>query len=507
MPTADPTPTPPAAAHSASEFISLADLFHIVRQRWILASSSALVVAGLFAIVLLNQTPQYEAEASLVVELSADKVVNVQEVVENSVQNSSLLETAMNTHIERLKSRSMAGRVVDSLTEGQQVQLTEAFTGPLEEIPLNERPELAGLIIGQMLSIAWLLDSQVLRVRVQHADRHFAKLVADRYVQLYIRSQSALRGESTEQAVEFLDAQTVALKERLEREEAALQAYRTDNDLVTVEQNQQIVTERLSDLSKAITDARVRLVGVESYRQQIAAAGTDLDRIMNLPFVGGKLNVAEIYNELQDLKTEQTILSETYLERHPLMVENAAAQSAVSEALWMAIRQGSQEFSVEEARITEELASLNAELDAAKEESRRLESLAIEYRVLSRKVEAQREIFDRITSRFNETSVSQQINSTTIRILDLAALPREPVWPDAKKIGLAAVLLFGFILVGLPFGIELVDNRLRSFDDIERYVGKAILGDIPLYKARPAETLAELSQSEDVSERESLAAI
>jgi uncharacterized protein involved in exopolysaccharide biosynthesis len=83
MPTANPTPTPPAAAHSASEFISLADLFHIVRQRWILASSSALVVAGLFAIVLLNQTPQYEAEASLVVELSADKVVNVQEVVEN----------------------------------------------------------------------------------------------------------------------------------------------------------------------------------------------------------------------------------------------------------------------------------------------------------------------------------------------------------------------------------------------------------------------------------------
>jgi capsular exopolysaccharide synthesis family protein len=146
-------------------------------------------------------------------------------------------------------------------------------------------------------------------------------------------------------------------------------------------------------------------------------------------------------------------------------------------------------------------------LDAAKEESRRLESLAIEYRVLSRKVEAQREIFDRITSRFNETSVSQQINSTTIRILDLAALPSRPVWPDTKKIGLAAVLLFGFIFVGLPFGIELVDNRLRSFDDIERYVGKAILGDIPLYKARPAEALAELSQSEDVSERESLAAI
>jgi succinoglycan biosynthesis transport protein ExoP len=491
----------------ANDFISLADLFHIIRQRWILASSAAFVLTALFAIVLLNQTPQYDAEALLVVELSADKVVNVQEVVENSVQNSSLLETAMNTHIERLKSRTMAGSVVASLSEAQQIKLTEAITGPLEEIPLEEQPELVTLIIEEMLSISWLPDSQVLRVRIKHADRHLAKLVADRYAQLYIRSQTTLRGQSTEQAVEFLDAQTVELKERLEKEEAALQAYRSDNDLVTVEQNQQIVTERLSDLSKAITEARVRLVGVESYRNQITDAGDNLDLIMNLPFVGGKLNVAEIYNELQGLKTEQRILAETYLERHPLMVENLAAQKAVSEALWMAIRQGSQEYTVEEARIGEELASLNAELDAAKEESRRLESLAIEYRVLSRKVEAQRDIFDRITSRFNETSVSQQINSTTIRIIDLAALPREPVWPDVKKIGLASILLFGFIFVGLPFGIELLDNRLRSFDDIERYVGKQILGDIPLMKSRSAEAMAQLSTSEDVTERESLASI
>ncbi|MDB2506946.1 polysaccharide biosynthesis tyrosine autokinase [Opitutales bacterium] len=498
---------PTAADNSSTEFISLADLFHIVRQRWILASSAAFVLTALFAIVLLNQTPQYEAEASLVVELSADKVVNVQEVVENSVQNSSLLETAMNTHIERLKSRTMAGSVVASLSEAQQIKLTEAFTGPLEEIPLEEQPELVTLIIEEMLSISWLPDSQVLRVRIKHADRHLAKLVADRYAQLYIRSQTTLRGQSNELAVEFLDAQTVELKQRLETEEAALQAYRSDNDLVTVEQSQQIVTERLSDLSKAITEARVRLVGVESYRNQISAAGDKLDLIMNLPFVGGKLNVAEIYNQLQGLKTEQRILAETYLERHPLMVENLAAQKAVSEALWMAIRQGSQEYTVEEARIGEELASLNAELDAAKEESRRLESLAIEYRVLSRKVEAQRDIFDRITSRFNETSVSQQINSTTIRIIDLAALPREAVWPDVKKIGLASILLFGFIFVGLPFGIELLDNRLRSFDDIERYVGKQILGDIPLNKNKNAESMAQLSQSDDVTERESLATI
>ena len=155
--------------------------------------------------------------------------------------------------------------------------------------------------------------------------------------------------ESTEQAVNFLDEQTIELKKRLEEEEAALQDYRTANDRA-VEQNQQIVTERLSDLSKAITDARVRLLGVQSHLKQIAAAGDDLDRIMNIPFIGGKLNVADIYNVLQDLKQERQVLNETYLERHPLIVANLAAQEAVMEALWTAIRQGKQ-FEVEQQRV------------------------------------------------------------------------------------------------------------------------------------------------------------
>ena len=128
------------ATQGATEFISLADLFHIIHQRWILASSVAFVITALFAIVLLNLTPQYEAEASLLVELSADKVVDVQEVVESSMLDGSMLKTAMNTHIERLKSRAMAGSVVASLSEAQQIKLTEAITGPLEEIPLEEQP-------------------------------------------------------------------------------------------------------------------------------------------------------------------------------------------------------------------------------------------------------------------------------------------------------------------------------------------------------------------------------
>mgnify|MGYP001418360120 CR=1 FL=1 len=490
---------------SQSEFISLTDLFIIIRQRWILALTAATVFTALFGIVLLNQTPQYEAEASLVVELSADKVVNVQEVVEEGLINTSLLETAMNTHRERLLSRSMAGKVMAELTEAQCNQLLgRELTDTL--ISDEHRERVLKMLI-ETVNVTWQTDSQILRVRVKHPEKSVAKVIANQYVKQYIDSQSLMRLESTEQAVNFLDAQTVELKQRLEQEEAALQSYRKENDLVTVEQNQQIITERLSDLSQAITKARIELLGVESYREQIRMAGQDLNKLINLPFIGGEENIADAYNELQSLKKEQLILAQTYLERHPRMLENFTGQEGALEALWRVIRHGSEEYTVEQNRLAGELASLEEELNAAKEESRRLESLAIGYRVLSRKVDAQRDIFDRVTSRFNETSISQQINSTTIRILDLAALPKEAVWPDKTKITLASVLLFGMIFLAVPFGIEIFDNRVRAFTDIENYSGKPILGHVLNYKTLSSLELSKLSRSDNILEREAWSAI
>ncbi|MEC8404468.1 MAG: polysaccharide biosynthesis tyrosine autokinase, partial [Verrucomicrobiota bacterium] len=147
--------------------------------------------------------------------------------------------------------------------------------------------------------------------------------------------------------------------------------------------------------------------------------------------------------------------------------------------------------------------SLQSKLDEAEYEARRLESLSIEYRVLARKVDAQREIFDRITSRFNETSIAQQMNLTTMRILDYAALPNKPVWPDTKKIALASIFIFVAFFFGVPFGIELFDNRLRTFADIERFACKLILGDIPEMRGCTELEIAQVANNsnKDISER------
>ena len=141
-------------------------------------------------------------------------------------------------------------------------------------------------------------------------------------------------------------------------------------------------------------------------------------------------------------------------------------------------------------------------MDEAEYEARRLESLSIEYRVLARKVDAQREIFDRITSRFNETSIAQQMNLTTMHILDYATLPNKPVWPDTKKIALASIFIFLALFIGVPFGVEFFDNRLRTFADIEGFAGKLILGDVPEIQAMTELEIAQVANNlnKDIAE-------
>lgn len=449
-----------------------------------MALSTGLLLAFLLSVYFLNQEPRYEATASIVVEVNSERIVNMQEVIESGLQNSSFFSSVMNTHIARLKSRTMAEIVTGTFTENQK----KRFLKPHIQDD-SSFPSLSEFLNEETLQINWRTDSQIIQITAIHSDAHVAKIIADKYANNYIKTQFKLREDSTDQAVIFLDEQTIELRRRLEAEENALQDYRMENDLVTVEQNQAIITARLGDLNSVITKARVRLLEVDARLAQLMRADGQLHLLMNIPFIGGSNNIERIYNDLQNLKTEERVLRETFLERHPKVIENVTKQKATEESLWISIRQNINEVEVERQTVEDEIKRLEKKLDEAEKEARRLENLSIEYRVLARKVDAQKEIYERITSRLNETSIAQKMDITTMRILDLASTPSRPNWPDPKKIGLIAVLLFGACFLGLPLAIEFFDNRLRTFSDIEGYVGKSIIGDIP-----------EISGVDDMSE-------
>ncbi len=463
----------------SEQLISLSDVLQIMKQRWKAGVFFAVVTAAIVVGVLMTQPPIYRSNSSLVVELDSAKILDATEIVDSGVKNHNLLDSFMNTHIERLKSRSMAERVEKAIDEEVHGRLrraaSEAADSEAEET--EKRADIASLI-QRSLEVMWESESQALQIEITHSDPLVAQTLANTYVDEYIGFNAQLRSESTTGAVAFLGRQVEELREELRRKESELQDYRRQKNLIALEGGGSIVLEKLEQLNAAVTDANVRLLAAESRMNQIRKAGDDLDKLMTISFVGGREDVREIYAQLQELRREFSVLDATYLSKHPRVVDNLASQNSVKESLWQAIDQARREVEVELNTVKDELASLEKHLVGAESAALEKEQFLTEFRILERSVENLRQTYDMLSTRYSETSIAQRINLSSIRPLDMARYPASPFWPDKKKVALAAIFLAGLVFVAVPMGLEFLDSRVKSFADVESLFRKPVIGDI-----------------------------
>ena len=123
---------------------------------------------------------------------------------------------------------------------------------------------------------------------------------------------------------------------------------------------------------------------------------------------------------------------------------------------------------------------MTAALDAQKGEALAMNRKAIDYGVIARDVDSNKQIYDSLLQRAKETGVSGELRTSNVRIVDAAETPNDPVSP---RRGLNILLgLFGgaFLGVGLAFFFEYLDNRVKTPEEIEQELGLPSLGLIPM---------------------------
>ena len=100
-----------------------------------------------------------------------------------------------------------------------------------------------------------------------------------------------LRSTTTREASDFLTEQLAEQREVLEASEQELQAYRERTDSVSLEDRQNVVVQRLSDLNAALTSANTARIQKEAAYDQVRglienpAAIDEVPLILSNPFV------------------------------------------------------------------------------------------------------------------------------------------------------------------------------------------------------------------------------
>jgi capsular polysaccharide biosynthesis protein len=89
-----------------------------------------------------------------------------------------------------------------------------------------------------------------------------------------------------------------------------------------------------------------------------------------------------------------------------------------------------------------------------------------------------RDVANKVADVFKRKSV-ELIEVDNVQVIDIAETPTDPIKPN-KMMNVAIGFILGMMIgLGLVFLIEYLDNTLKTANDVEKYLGLAVIGTIP----------------------------
>lgn len=452
---------------------SLQDYLLILRERiWYVLAAFILVVAAA-AIYTFTRTPVYESTATVEIFRRNPTVMQVQQVMDSEIRSAEDL----NTQVNLLRSTTIIDGVAAKLTPAELKRLLAPYPAPEDGQPVDVPDLLEKLreIVPQRLSL-------VVGIRVRHPDADIAARVANLFAEEYITYSSRIRVEESLKAVRELEERANEQRIKVDGIAQALQNYRENNNLVSLDQRKDIVTERLKELSLYVTQGTAALQDAETRWNQVKEAQARGDDLLNLSFIASVPTVNDLQQRVATLRIEVAQLSQRYRAQFPAMIEANKSLAEAEQQLKQAIQTTTAQVESNYQTALQKLVQARDALAAQETDSLSLDRAAVDYTNLEREFEVNERLLQSLLSRMQETSMTSSMEIQNARLVDRAAPGKEPVSPRVL-INLALGIMGGVGAgIGLAFFVSFLDDRIKSSYDIESVVGLPLLSIVPKFK-------------------------
>jgi capsular exopolysaccharide synthesis family protein len=306
-----------------------------------------------------------------------------------------------------------------------------------------------------------------------------AAVMANAVAKEYIAQNLEYKFLSTMEAAAWFGQQLAQERKKLEDSEQALQRYREQGDAVALEDRQNIVVQRLTDLNAAYTKARTDRFEKEALYNQLRSLQNDRTALDTFPAILSNSFVQQLKSQLADLQREQAQMADRLGEKHPDMIKQTLAIQSTEAKLTGEIAKVVQSVRNEFLSAQAQEGSLAEALNGQKTDALSLNRRGIEYGVLRREAEGNKQMYELLMQRAKETGISGELKTSNIRVVDPAEVPRSPIRPNKPRdllLGLLGGLLCG---IGLALFMEYLDNRVKNPDEIKSFLRLSYLGLVP----------------------------
>ncbi|MBB5204360.1 chain length determinant protein EpsF [Inhella inkyongensis] len=439
-------------------------LIAILGARWQAALGVLCLTVLTTLVVSLLMPKQYEAVASVVVDVKPDPIAGL--------ATGMALPSYMATQVDIMTSDRVALRVVQNLKLTELPQIREDWQAEAKgegsiEIWLAER-------LKKKLEVRPSRESNVIVVGYSAPEPRFAAALANAWVQAYLDTVLELRVEPAKQYSRFFDQRIKEQRALLEEAQAKLSAFQKQSGIVATDERLDVETARLNELSSQLVGLQAVASDSNSRMAQAnSGAGDRMQEVLQNPVVAGlKADISRLEAKLQELGARLG-------ERHPQVIELKASLNEMRQRLEVEVRRVTGGVTVSASINRQRESTLRAELQAQRDKVLQMKQVRDEGIVLVRDVEAAQRLSDALLQRQQQSSLESQTTQSNVNQLAMATAPTAHASPKILLNLAVSLALGGFLAFGVALVLEMLDRRVRGRADLTELLGLEVLGSLP----------------------------
>ncbi len=484
-----PLPAPTSHHHrlpgldAVGELLDFRHLYHLLLQRWWVVAAAIASGLGLALVYLLVTPRVYESRAVLQVEQADKKVVQMDDVRE---VNPSTLDF-MNTVVQALTSRNLLLRVVDA----NNLRSNPDFAPPRRDGRPHSDIELADRL-EEKTTVKLRRLTRLVEITVEDEDPVLARDLAASFVKEFLRENFRQRMSASSLASEFLKEEAEKLKKKLEEAELKLQRYKEENQAVSLEDKQNIIVEKLSEINVKATEAKSERLRLESDIEQVQGINpADTESLLRIRSVSEIPEVAETRTQLLEVETELASLQDRYGPKHSKHIAAVQKIQSLRDALAANVANAGDILQRQYDAAAQTEGKLASALKEQEQVALELNKVAIPFNVLQREVESDRAMYDAVVTRMKETAVTGAVEQAPYTLIEEPMVASKPSKPRVLRTLFLALVLSGLAGAGFVVAADRFDSSLRAVDQAEKFLHLASLSAIPDFAAaKPGALLA-----------------
>ena len=460
----------------------------LLKRRWLVLSILGVVVA-LALLATMMATPLYRATVVLQLDKEGQQVVQV-----GGVQPGNLGwdPEFLATQYELMRSRSLAERVANelNLTQDDFARINapgwtsrmlallrpgsskEPVAVKVQVDPATQLRRATSVVRGG-LSVEPVGESRLVKIHHVSPSPQFSARVANAMAEGFIASGLERRFGASSYAKTFLEDQLKLTKAKLEQSERQLVAFaQKENIINTGEGRQSLATQNLTQLNAALAAAQDQRIRAEARWRQASSGAMPADMIGN--------------SNIRPLQQQRAVLQGTYQQKLQTFKPDYPEMLQLKGQIDELDRQIVQETGGVRASVRAEYSAaaaqermLMGQIASLRTQALDIDGRSIQYNILKREVDTNRQLYDGLLQRFKEVGVAGDVRANNISIIDRAEVPTWRFKPNPMRNLALGLLLGGMLGVLMAFLLEFLDDTLKTPDDIEQKLRLAVLGIIP----------------------------